>query len=118
MGSAQASGPAILCLGFILYILFIHVKKILAVFGCGSAALCRRWPKDGVPRRVRLFRHTPPYMARAVVPWKTTLFLVVVNLFNHTNERCDRFNGYNAKTGSASLSFFNMFPILPCVGVV
>ena len=36
----QASGPAILCIGFILYILFIHVKKVLAVFGCGTAALC------------------------------------------------------------------------------
>jgi len=40
MGPAQASGPAILCLGFILYILFIHVKSILAIFGCGTAALC------------------------------------------------------------------------------
>ena len=37
--AAQASGPAILCIGLILYILYIHVKKFLAVFGCGTAAL-------------------------------------------------------------------------------
>jgi len=40
MGLAQASGPALLCIGFILYILFIHVKKVLAVFGCRTVALC------------------------------------------------------------------------------
>jgi hypothetical protein len=40
MGPAQASGSVVLCIGFILYILFIHVKKVLAVFGCGTAALC------------------------------------------------------------------------------
>jgi hypothetical protein len=40
MGPAQASGPAVLCIGFILYILFIHVKKTVADFGCGMAALC------------------------------------------------------------------------------
>ena len=39
MGPAPARGPAILCIGFILYILYIRVKKVLAGFGCGSAAL-------------------------------------------------------------------------------
>ena len=43
MGPAQASGPPILCIGFILYILYIHVKKLPAVFGCGTAALCNLW---------------------------------------------------------------------------
>jgi len=40
MGPAQARGPAIPCIGLILYILFIHVKKVLAASGCGTAAQC------------------------------------------------------------------------------
>lgn len=50
--------------------------------------------------------------------WKTTLFAEVVNLFNRTNRRFESFNGYNGKTAQAFPTFFNMFPILPSVGVV
>jgi len=50
--------------------------------------------------------------------WKTTLFAEVVNLTNHSNLRFDSFDGYNGKTGQAFPTFFNMFPILPSVGVV
>jgi hypothetical protein len=30
-------------IAFILCILFIHVKKILAAFGCGFVTLCNLW---------------------------------------------------------------------------
>lgn len=52
------------------------------------------------------------------VKWKTTLYGEVVNLTDRTNYRFDSFNGYNAKTGSASITLDKLFPILPSVGLV
>jgi hypothetical protein len=49
--------------------------------------------------------------------WKLTGFFEVVNLFNHANYRFDTFNGYNSRTGAASLTFDKMFPILPSAGL-
>jgi hypothetical protein len=50
--------------------------------------------------------------------WKLTLYGEVVNVSNTRNVRFDSFNGYNTRTGQASLSFDRMFPILPSLGVV
>jgi hypothetical protein len=50
--------------------------------------------------------------------WKLTLYGEVVNLSNRRNLRFDTFNGYNARTGQASLTFDKMFPILPSAGIV
>ena len=40
MKPTQASAPATLCIGLILYILFIHVKESPGRLGYGSVALC------------------------------------------------------------------------------
>ncbi len=50
--------------------------------------------------------------------WKFTLYGEVVNLTNRTNYVFDSYNGYNAKTGQASLTLDTMFPVLPSVGMV
>jgi hypothetical protein len=50
--------------------------------------------------------------------WKFTLYGEVVNLTNRTNYIFDSFNGYNAKTGQASLTLDTMFPVLPSAGIV
>ncbi|MBI4874295.1 MAG: TonB-dependent receptor [Acidobacteria bacterium] len=49
--------------------------------------------------------------------WKLTGFFEVVNLFNRSNYRFDTFNGYNSRTGRATLTFDKMFPILPSAGI-
>lgn len=48
---------------------------------------------------------------------KMTIYAEVVNLSNAANYRFDSYNGYNARTGQAYLSFTKMFPILPSAGV-
>lgn len=50
--------------------------------------------------------------------WKITVYGEVVNLLNRSNYRFDSYNGYNPATGQASLSFTNLFPILPSAGVM
>jgi len=50
--------------------------------------------------------------------WKLTLYGEVINLTNRTNYLFDSFNGYNTKTGQASVTLDTMFPVLPSVGVV
>jgi hypothetical protein len=50
--------------------------------------------------------------------WKLTLYGEVVNLTNKRNLRFDSYNGYNARTAQASMSFDKMFPILPMAGIV
>ncbi len=50
--------------------------------------------------------------------WRGTLFLEVQNLTNARNLRLDSYNGYNARTGQAFLSFNPLFPILPAAGVM
>ena len=50
--------------------------------------------------------------------WRLTLYGEVVNLANRRNRRFDVFNGYNSRTGVASLTFDRMFPILPSLGMV
>lgn len=49
--------------------------------------------------------------------WKLTVFFEVVNLLNHSNRVFESFNGYNSRTGVASLTFDKMFPILPSAGI-
>ncbi len=49
---------------------------------------------------------------------KLTLFAEVVNLFNRQNRIFDSAGSYNATTGAASLSFINMFPVLPSAGIL
>ncbi len=49
--------------------------------------------------------------------WKLTVFFEVINLMNRSNRVFDTFNGYNSRTGVASLSFVKMFPILPSAGI-
>jgi hypothetical protein len=49
---------------------------------------------------------------------KLTLYGEIVNLLNRDNYRFSSFNGYNARTGQASLSLDRMFPILPSAGLV
>ncbi len=49
---------------------------------------------------------------------KLTLFAEVVNLFNRQNRIYDSPGSYNTTTGAANLSFINMFPILPSVGIL
>lgn len=48
---------------------------------------------------------------------KLTLYGEVVNLLDRDNYRFSSFNGYNARTGQASLSLDRMFPILPSAGI-
>jgi hypothetical protein len=50
--------------------------------------------------------------------WKLTLYGEVINLLNRSNERFDSFGGYNAKTGRATVTLDQMFPIIPSIGVV
>jgi hypothetical protein len=50
--------------------------------------------------------------------WKVTLYGEVINLTNRTNYMFDSFNGYNPRTGLASLSIDTMFPVLPSAGIV
>lgn len=50
--------------------------------------------------------------------WKLTLYAEVVNLANRRNFRFDTFNGYNSRTGQATVTLNRMFPILPSLGLV
>jgi hypothetical protein len=50
--------------------------------------------------------------------WKVTLYGEVVNLTNRTNRIFDSLNGYNSKTGVASITLDKLFPILPSAGLV
>lgn len=52
------------------------------------------------------------------VKWKTTLYGELLNVTNQANYRFDSFNGYNTKTGLASITLDKLFPILPSLGVV
>jgi hypothetical protein len=47
-----------------------------------------------------------------------TLYGEVVNLTNRTNRIFDSLNGYNSKTGVASITLDKLFPILPSAGLV
>ena len=49
--------------------------------------------------------------------WKLTLYAEVVNLTNARNYRFDSFNGYNSRTGRASVTLGTMFPVIPSAGV-
>ena len=55
--------------------------------------------------------------AWAFARWKLTLYGEVVNLANRRNIRFDTFNGYNSRTGQATLTFDRMVPILPSLGL-
>lgn len=48
--------------------------------------------------------------------WKLTLYGEVINVTDHANYRFESFNGYNARTGQAFLTFDRMFPIIPSAG--
>jgi hypothetical protein len=50
--------------------------------------------------------------------WKMTIYGEVVNVFNRGNYRFDSYDGFNARTGQAYLSFAKMFPILPSAGLM
>lgn len=50
--------------------------------------------------------------------WKLTLYGEVINLSNRTNYLFDSFDGYNSRTGQASITLDKMFPILPSAGLV
>ncbi|MGH9673156.1 MAG: TonB-dependent receptor [Bryobacteraceae bacterium] len=47
-----------------------------------------------------------------------SLYLEVINLFNHSNVRFDDLNGYDRTTGVARLGFEELFPVLPSAGIV
>lgn len=49
---------------------------------------------------------------------RITLYGEVVNVFNRANYRFDSFNGYNSRTGQASVTLDKMFPILPSAGIL
>lgn len=48
---------------------------------------------------------------------KMTLFVEVVNVFNHANYRFDSYNGYDPATKQAYISLSEMFPLLPSAGM-
>jgi hypothetical protein len=50
--------------------------------------------------------------------WKMTIYAEVVNIFNRPNYRFDSYNGYDAATRQAYLSFAKMFPVLPAAGIM
>ena len=50
--------------------------------------------------------------------WKLTLYAEALNVFDRANLRYDNLNGYDPKTGQASLEFMDMLPIVPSVGLV
>jgi hypothetical protein len=47
---------------------------------------------------------------------KMTIFVEVVNVYNHNNFRFDSYDGYNSQSGQAYISLSQMFPILPSAG--
>jgi hypothetical protein len=49
--------------------------------------------------------------------WRATVYAEVVNLANRNNWRFDSYNGYNSRTGQVSMSFSELFPILPAAGI-
>jgi hypothetical protein len=50
--------------------------------------------------------------------WRATLYVEVLNTFNHENRTYDSFGGYNNRTGQAYPSFLKLFPIVPAAGVM
>ncbi len=48
--------------------------------------------------------------------WRGVLFFEVMNLFNTNNRTFDSYNGYNTRTGVASISLLRLFPIVPGAG--
>ncbi len=50
--------------------------------------------------------------------YKLTLYGEIVNLTNRRNYRFDSFNGFNSRTGQASVTLDRLFPILPSAGIV
>lgn len=49
--------------------------------------------------------------------WRATIYAEVVNLTGRENWRFDSYNGYNNRTGAVSMSFSELFPVLPAAGV-
>lgn len=49
--------------------------------------------------------------------WHITLFIEVINLYNHDNVRFDDVRSIDTRTGVARLGFDQMFPIVPSAGV-
>jgi len=41
-----------------------------------------------------------------------------MNVTNRQNTTFDAFNGFNARTGQASLGFLKLFPVVPAAGVM
>ncbi|MCX7603366.1 MAG: TonB-dependent receptor [Bryobacteraceae bacterium] len=50
--------------------------------------------------------------------WRGTLYVEVMNATNRHNTTFDAFNGFNARTGQANLTFLKLFPIVPAAGVM
>jgi hypothetical protein len=50
--------------------------------------------------------------------YKLTLYGELVNLTNRRNYRFDSLNGFNSRTGLASITLDRLFPILPSAGIV
>ncbi len=72
--------------------------------------------------RVRLptFQRLDARLNKAYVyrDWKLTLYVEVVNVLDRDNYRFERLRRYDGSSGSASLVFNKLFPILPSAGVV
>ena len=47
-----------------------------------------------------------------------TLYAELINVYNRHNQRFDNLQSNNPNTGKARLGFYELFPILPSVGVV
>lgn len=50
--------------------------------------------------------------------WRGTLYAEVLNATNRHNTTFDAFNGFNSRTGQASVSFLKLFPVVPAAGVM
>jgi hypothetical protein len=48
--------------------------------------------------------------------WRGVLFVELMNAANASNRAFDSYNGFNATTQRANLSFLNLFPIVPAAG--
>lgn len=50
--------------------------------------------------------------------WRGTLYAEVLNATNRHNTAFDAFNGFNASTRQAYVSFLRLFPVVPAAGVM
>lgn len=50
--------------------------------------------------------------------WRGTLYAEILNATNRHNTTFDAFNGFNAGTGQAYVSFLKLFPMVPAAGVM